>query len=541
MARLSITSLHDIACEGLAILRQGRVVEANLPFLSLFDCPLKDLPPLTDFLPAALTAPPDGQNRAALLYRVHNGIMAIHFRLYAICWQQDLCMALAITLSSPDKKPSLTDPARHDPVTHLLVREDFNEQVRTFFRNRLDRNPAGALFFLDIQRFHTINDFYGQSAGNRVLQTLANRLQDALPDTCRMGRIGDDEFGVFCPLPYDNPAQARHIAQTIRDVCHSPLDQGNERLHLTVRIGYCLLPHDTASFDMACHYADLALQAAKKNPTRDWIHFEPGMARRASARSEMEHDLRTALTKQQFFLDFQPILDLRTSRLKGVEALLRWHHPVHGIISPLDFIPVAEDSGLIVAIGRWVLLDACRQGLLLPPDTGMAINISPIQFQNDDLYAVVLQSLQQTGFPASRLELELTERIFLEADQKNLRTLEKIRALGVHIVMDDFGIGYSSLNYLRRFPFDCLKIDRSFIQDMIQDDRIRSIVDAILHLAQALGIDVVAEGIEAPEQLHALQTTKCQTGQGFLLGCPGPLTNLICLFPNNPTKSGPSS
>ncbi|GBR70204.1 hypothetical protein AA103587_1747 [Gluconobacter kanchanaburiensis NBRC 103587] len=212
--------------------------------------------------------------------------------------------------------------------------------------------------------------------------------------------------------------------------------------------------------------------------------------------------------------------------MECVEALLRWRHPHKGVISPDEFIPIAEETGLIIPIGRWVLLEACTQAIRLPPHVRIAVNISAVQFQHDDMYAAVLQTLFQTGLSAERLELELTESIFLETVQRNLETLGKLRALGIKIVMDDFGIGFSSLNYLRSFPFDRIKIDRSFIHDMLNDPQAQSIVRAIMTLGQAMSMEVIAEGVETSDQLDLLRHTSCNTAQGFLLGRPAPLADL---------------
>ncbi|MFT8809183.1 putative bifunctional diguanylate cyclase/phosphodiesterase [Gluconobacter sp.] len=524
MAFFPLHHLADAASEGLAILYQDRIIEANRPLLSCIGTDLQNIPSLRDILPAALKAPPDNSYRPGVLLTLEGQTLHIQFRLTPLRRNDRDCLALAITFPPSLSGVNSTPVPEH--VTGLFGKEEFQKSLGAFFGNGATRQPAGILLHANINRFHTISERYGSRVADGVLAAIGQRLRTFLTEDCIIARLAGDEFGIFCPFPYEHPAQATRWAQIIRDIFHTTLSVGGRRIHLTASIGCCLIPFDTYRFETASHYAELALNEARRLQSPDWISFNPVMQADVHHRSELEHDLQQALETNQFFLEFQPLVCLRTNRVECVEALLRWQHPTRGVIAPSEFIPIAEESGLIVPIGRWVLLEACAQASRLPAHIRIAINISAIQFLHDDIYAAVIQTLFQTGLAADRLELELTESIFLDAIQRNLETMTKIRALGVKIVMDDFGIGFSSLNYLRSFPFDRIKIDRSFIQDMLNNPQAQSIVSAIMALGHAMSMEVIAEGVETAAQLDMLRHTSCTTAQGFLMGRPVPLANL---------------
>ncbi|GEC61647.1 hypothetical protein GOX01_19780 [Gluconobacter oxydans] len=539
-ALFPIHHLADASSEGLAILYQGRIIEANRPLLSCVGTDLQNFPSIRDILPGALKTPPDNSYHPGVLRTLEGRSFQVEFRLTPLRRNDLDCMALAITFP-----PCLSASRSLSPEsgTGLCGQEEFGKAVSAFLGNGTTRQPAGILLHANINRFRTINERYGTRIADNVLSEIGQRLRAFLTEECIIARLGGDDFGIFCPFPYEHPGQATRWAQIVRDIFHTTLSIEGHRIHLTASIGCCLIPFDTYRFETACHYAELALNEARRLQSPDWISFTPLMQADVHHRSELEHDLQRALETNQFFLEFQPLICLRTNRIECVEALLRWQHPTRGVISPNEFIPIAEESGLIVSIGRWVLLEACAQVSRLPSHVRVAVNISAVQFLHDDMYAAVIQTLFQTGLAAERLELELTESIFLEAVQRNLETMSKIRALGVKIVMDDFGIGFSSLNYLRSFPFDRIKIDRSFIRDMLNDPQAQSIVSAIMTLGHAMSMEVIAEGVETAAQLDMLRHTSCSTAQGFLMGRPAPLANLSAYpgMTDTPVTSGPSS
>ncbi|MBF0858516.1 bifunctional diguanylate cyclase/phosphodiesterase [Gluconobacter sp. LMG 31484] len=527
MALFPIHHLADAASEGLAVLYQGRIIEANRPLLSCIGTSLQNFPALRDILPGALKASPDNSYRPGVLRTLEGQTLHVQFRLTPLRRPDQDCLALAIMF--PHAMAALFEASALDTATSLCGKDEFRKSLAALFGNGTIRQPAGILLHANINRFHTISERYGTLVAGQVLTELGQRLRTFLTDDCIIARLDNDEFGIFCPFPYAHPAQATRWAQIIRDVFHTTLSVAGHRIHVTASIGCCVIPFDTYRFETACHYAELALNEARRLQSSDWVRFNPVMQADIQHRSELEHDLQRALETNQFFLEFQPLICLKTNTVECVEALLRWQHPVKGVISPNEFIPIAEESGLIVPIGRWVLLEACAQASRLPEHIRVAVNISAVQFLHDDMYAAVIQTLFQTGLAANRLELELTESIFLDAVQRNLETMSKIRALGVKIVMDDFGIGFSSLNYLRSFPFDRIKIDRSFIRDMLNDPQAESIVSAIMTLGHAMSMEVVAEGVETAAQLDMLRHTSCSTAQGFLMGRPAPLADLTAL------------
>lgn len=523
MALFPIHHLADAASEGLAILYQDQIIEANRPLLTFLGTDLQSIPSICDILPEVLKAPPDNSERPGVLLTLEGQTLQVLFKLTPLRRNDQDCLALAITFPS---SMSVSRGLYPGNTTSLCGRSEFEKTLSVFFSNGTTRQPAGILLHANINRFRTINERYGTRVANDVLQEIGQRLEKFLTEECIIARLGGDEFGIFCPFPYECPAQATRWAQIIRDVFHTTLSVAGHRIHLRASIGCCLIPFDTYRFETACHYAELALNEARRLQSPDWISFTPVMQTDVQRRSELEYDLQQALETNQFFLEFQPLICLKTNRVECVEALLRWQHPTRGVVAPNKFIPIAEESGLIVPIGRWVLFEACAQASRLPSHIRVAVNISAVQFLHDDMFAAVVQTLFQTGLSAERLELELTESIFLDAVQRNLETMTKIRALGVKIVMDDFGIGFSSLNYLRCFPFDRIKIDRSFIRDMLNDPQAQSIVSAIMTLGNAMSMEVIAEGVETAAQLDMLRHTSCSMAQGFLMGRPAPLSNL---------------
>lgn len=313
------------------------------------------------------------------------------------------------------------------------------------------------------------------------------------------------------------------LARRLLARLNRPVTLGDHSIRPSASVGIALIPRDAGDAATAMRHADLALYRAKADGRGGYRFFEPAMDAVARARAELEADLRQAIARDELFVDYQPLAGLESGKIEGFEALVRWQHPTRGLIMPDQFIPVAEDSGLIVELGEWVLNRTCTDAVEWDPPLRLSVNVSPAQFVYADVCATIEQVLRRTGLPAARLELEITEGVLIADPARGLAMLERIRATGVQIVMDDFGTGYSSLSYFRQFPFDKVKIDRSFIQDMLHNKHARSIVEAIISLGRGLNLKVVAEGVETAEQLAELQAQGCGQAQGYYISRPMPI------------------
>jgi len=320
----------------------------------------------------------------------------------------------------------------------------------------------------------------------------------------------------------ESPADAELLARRLVDAISQPYDLDGHHVSIGTSVGVTLAPNDGTHPDTLLKNADMALYRAKAEGRSTARFFEPAMDARVQARRRLELDLRRALDREQFEVRYQPLLDLRTGRISGFEALLRWHHPEHGLVPPGEFIPIAEEVGLIVAIGEWVLHRACREAAGWPEGVGVAVNVSPAQFRTPRLVEGVGEALARSGLAPDRLELEITETVLLRESESVLATLHELRAAGVRIAMDDFGTGYSSLSYLRSFPFDKIKIDQSFVRDLARSADSLAIVRATIGLGASLGMKVAAEGVETPEQVAILHAARCDQMQGFLYSRPCP-------------------
>ena len=419
--------------------------------------------------------------------------------------------------------------AHFDPLTGLPNRTLFREQLEkelSFVR----RGAQLAVLYLDLDNFKSINDTLGHPCGDELLKAVALRLRSCIRESDLIARLGGDEFAIVLTQLQD-PKDAEISAQRLREaVTGASYDLNGHQTTTDLSIGIALSPEDGTDMDELVKHADLALYGAKAEGRANYRYFEPGMNARMKQRRGLEIDLRSALKNSEFELYFQPLINLQTGAIAGCEALLRWHHPERGMIPPLEFIPVAEETGLINAIGDWVLRRACVEAMNWPDHVSVAVNVSPVQFRNPALALTVVSSLAASGLPAHRLELEVTETALMQNNDATLATLHQIRDLGVRISMDDFGTGYSSLSYLRSFPFDKIKIDRSFIGDLSKGDDAVAIVQAILSLASSLKMTTTAEGVETAEQQRLLQATGCNEMQGYLFSPPRPAAEIAELF-----------
>ena len=410
--------------------------------------------------------------------------------------------------------------ARHDMLTNLPNRVLFREYLENAFRG-VQLGRGCAVHCLDLDHFKTVNDTLGHPVGDELLKVVASRLAEALPVSDIVARIGGDEFAVI-QTAVERPEQCSQLASRIVDLVSKPYDIDGRHIVIGTSIGIAIAPNDGANPDQLLKSADMALYLAKGDGRGVHRFFEREMDRRLQARRSLELDLRKAITKGEFELHYQPILALKTGKVSGFEALIRWNHPERGQISPMQFIPLAEETGLILPLGEWVLRTACLQAVKWPEAVGVAVNLSATQFKGRNLVQLAMNALASTGLTASRLDLEITESVLLQDEANTLAVLHQLRDIGIRISLDDFGTGYSSLAYLRNFPFDKIKIDRSFVQDMLVRKDCQAIVRAVVGLAQSLSITTIIEGVETKEQLEAAKNYGCNEGQGYLFSKPMP-------------------
>jgi diguanylate cyclase (GGDEF)-like protein/PAS domain S-box-containing protein len=417
--------------------------------------------------------------------------------------------------------------AHHDGLTNLPNREYFQERLR----QSLDQagGKRVAVLCIDLDLFKTVNDSFGHPVGDRLLKQVAERLATAIRGANLAARLGGDEFAVILAADV-SPNEASACASLLIEMLSAPYDIDGRELVIGASVGIALSPGDGATSEELMRNADMALYRAKSDGGGVHHFFEKEMDLQAQRRRDMELDLRRAFANGEFELHYQPLVSIASDRISGFESLLRWRHPDKGMISPAEFVPVAEDIGLITQLGEWVLREACSEAVKWPRDIKVAVNLSPAQFRSRNLVQVVISALAQSGLSPKRLELEITESIFLAETDANLATLHQLRELGVGISMDDFGTGYSSLSYLRSFPFDKIKIDRSFVKDLAQRPDCVAIVRAISGLGRSLNITTTAEGVETKDQLDWLRAEGCNEVQGFLFSAARPAGEIAQLL-----------
>jgi diguanylate cyclase (GGDEF)-like protein len=414
----------------------------------------------------------------------------------------------------------LAHMARHDPLTGLSNRAAFREYTDRETARRLPGNSV-AVLCLDLDHFKHVNDSFGHATGDALLCAVATRIKGTIRGSDIAVRLGGDEFAIV-QIGVDQPSQAAALAGRLIELLGRPFDLGGHQVVVGISVGIAYSAAYGADTEALLTSADMALYRAKADGRGTFRFFEPAMNEQAQARHALEKGLRMALRNNELELFFQPILNARTQTLTKFEALIRWRHPERGLVAPAEFIPLSEDIGLIVPFGDWVLHEACREAAKWPDTISVAVNLSPVQFKEPNLVEIVAHALQASGLSPDRLELEITETVLLKNTELTLQTLRKLRGLGVRISLDDFGTGYSSISYLRTFPFDTIKIDRSFIHDMGDGTNSLAIVNAIVTLGQALGMSITAEGVETAEQLRTLQAKRCTDVQGFLFSAPVP-------------------
>jgi diguanylate cyclase (GGDEF)-like protein len=418
--------------------------------------------------------------------------------------------------------------AHYDMLTGLPNRVLFGEELDRALA-RVHGGGSLALLFLDLDHFKRVNDTLGHLAGDELLKIAAERLRRCTDSSDFVARLGGDEFAII-HTSVERPLEPAGLATRISEALKAPFELHGDDILAGVSIGISLAPNDATEREQLLKNADMALYEAKGGGRGTYCFYEPELDRRLKVRQELEVDLRTALVNGEFELHYQPIVNLETGRVSGCEALLRWHHPRVGLIAPATFIPVAEESGLINLLGEFVLRRACADAAAWPDDVKVAVNLSPAQFASGKLPQVVVSALAASGISPGRLELEITETVLMQNTFATLSSLHQLRGLGVRVAMDDFGIGYSSLSYLRSFPFDRIKIDRSFIEDISEKDDCSAIVQAITNLAQRLNITTTAEGVETEEQRAKVRELGCIEMQGHLFSRPRPAREILQFF-----------
>jgi len=409
--------------------------------------------------------------------------------------------------------------ARCDPLTGLPNRSSLRRQLAERLIEARRTKQSVAVLCVDLDRFKAVNDSLGHPVGDALLRKVADRLKSALRDGDLVARLGGDEF-VVLQSGARQPEAAEGLAIRLVDLISRAYAVDGHMLHIGASVGIALSPDDGHDPDILFKNADLALYRAKAEGRSCYRFFEPDMNERMQARRTMEIDLRRALAFKELRLDYQPQIDLKTGSIIGFEALIRWQHPVRGRVSPADFVSLAEEIGVIVPIGEWVLRTACKQAAAWEKPAKISVNLSPVQFRSGKLVETVMSALAYADLPAARLELELTEGALIEDGDLVLDALSQLRMLGVHIALDDFGTGYSSLSYLQKFPFDKVKIDQSFIRGLDGHAEMRAIVRAIISLASTLGMKTTAEGVETQAELECVRAEGCSEVQGYLTGRP---------------------
>ncbi|MCA1412469.1 EAL domain-containing protein [Bradyrhizobium sp. NBAIM20] len=414
----------------------------------------------------------------------------------------------------------ITYMAEHDALTELPNRVLLKARLEPALADTRGGNLHLAVLLLDLDRFKEVNDTLGHPAGDLLLRSVAARLLDCIRETTFVARLGGDEFAIVDYVT--NPAaDAASLAEAIHGALSEPFDLGDHQVIVGTSIGIALAPRDGADSDTILRSADLALYSAKSGGRGAFRFFEPELDRLLHARRNLERDLRKALARSEFELHYQPFVNLKSGETCGFEALLRWHHPERGLVSPGEFIPVAEETGLILPLGEWVLRTACAEAAKWRSDLKIAINLSPAQFRSKELVSTIVSALAASGIAADRLELEVTETVIMHDSGTVFAALSQLRELGVRIALDDFGTGYSSLSFLQKFPFDKIKIDRSFVSELSSPmEEPHRIARAVVQFATSLGKTSTAEGVETAEQLDILRQEGCVEAQGFHLSPP---------------------
>jgi diguanylate cyclase (GGDEF)-like protein len=415
--------------------------------------------------------------------------------------------------------------ALHDALTNLPNRVFLRQQMEIHL-SQLGRDQKFAVLCLDLDRFKVVNDSLGHPVGDKLLREVAVRARKCLREGDTLARIGGDEF-VILQAQITQAEDASALAARLIEEIGCPFDLDGHQVSIGISVGIAVAPGDADGSDELLRNADMALYRAKAEGRGTYRFFEAEMDRLMQARRMLELDLRKAIVNSEFVVFYQPLIKLQTEEICGFEALVRWNHPVRGLVPPLDFIPLAEETGLIVQIGEWVLRNACAEAAKWPKDIRVAINLSPSQFKVGNISQMVVSALAHSGLEAARLELEITESVLLLDNAATLETLHQLKNLGVRISMDDFGTGYSSLSYLLSFPFDKIKIDRSFVHELERNEDSKAIIRAVTGLGASLGMSTTGEGVESRAEVDYLRGEGCTEAQGYFFSRPKPASEIF--------------
>ena len=452
--------------------------------------------------------------------------LAIYSRQLVHGEQPAILLALMDITERKRAEARLAFMAQHDGLTGLPNRNLLRQQMDEILLHTRRSTEKAAVLMLGLDNFKSVNDTLGHGVGDKLLRSVAKRLRSTLREEDALARLNSDEFAIV-QSGVARPEEAALLAKRVLEALGEPYLLDGHSVVIGASIGIAMSPGDGEESEKLLKSADMALSRAKSEFRGTFSFFEAEMDARAQSRRKIETDLRDAIQNDGLRPYYQPLVDLSTGCITGLEALVRWPHPERGMISPADFIPVAEETGLINALGGLMLHRACMDAAGWPGDVRVAVNLSPLQFRTGNLLALVNDALRQSGLPAHRLELEITETLVLEKSSQVLATLHALRALGVRISMDDFGTGYSSLSYLRNFPFDKIKIDQSFVRDLGSNRDAQAIVRSIISLGTGLGVTITAEGVETEAELGCLRAEGCQEGQGFLFSRARPNAEIV--------------
>lgn len=526
-----LKKFSESALEGLAILDGDTIVDANETFWCIAGYnpshPPKGLP-VTAVLPDHLARPKQALGPAffeARLLGTDGAFLAVETAVRQLAIQGGGKEAVIVRDISERKAAAarVAHIAAHDPLTGAGNRLAFTQILDAALRDASEVTPV-AMLCLDLDRFKAVNDVHGHPAGDAALVEAARRIRSCLDDDGFLARLGGDEFAIIQRRGVQ-PMAAGLLAEAIIEALREPVQIGDLAVHIGSSIGIAVYPSNAGEAEDLHKKADLALYRAKAEGRGVYRFFDGIMGQQLLHRRRLETDLRRAIENGELHLHYQPQACLETRGITGFEALVRWRHPEFGEISPSEFIPLAEENGLIPGIGEFVLRRACAEAARWSQPLKIAVNISPAQIAHGDMAATVERILKETGLNADRLELEVTEGVLLHSSDKAVATLRDLQALGVRIAMDDFGTGYSSLSYFRTFPFDKVKIDQSFVRGLTESREAMAIVKAIIGLGKGLGMSIIAEGVETQEQLRLLHAEGCHKVQGYLIGRPGPIEN----------------
>jgi diguanylate cyclase (GGDEF)-like protein/PAS domain S-box-containing protein len=517
-----LKGLANATMEGLLVLYEGMILDANERFLEMSGWQLNEL---RGQKPDFLLLPPgglqSGVHHETLLTTHGETELPVELMLRRMIYRGRSCDILAVRDLTERKRAEqmIEHLAQHDVLTGLPNRSLFDTRLRQAIQVAQRKRGQVAVFYLDLDRFKAVNDLFGHAEGDRLLCKVSAILQRVADDSATIARLGGDEFAII-QSGKPQPDGARGLADAILAGVAAEMDVARDPTAVGVSIGIAVHPADGDTGELLCINADTALYRAKHAGRGKACFFDAEMDAAVKARREIENELRHAITRNRLFVNYQPILDSRTGSISGYEALMRWNRPGHGSSEPDVFIKIAEESGIIVQLGEWVLRQACTEAARWPQPLTIAVNVSPVQFMLPNLYDRVAAILHETGLAPQRLELEITEAAFIRDRVATISTLMRLHGLGVRIVMDDFGTGFSSLSNLRALPFDKIKVDRSFTGILEHDAAARSIVRAIIGLGHSLGIQVVTEGVETELQRQIVTNEGCEQMQGLLLGKP---------------------